>query len=969
MAPGSRHIEQQSHAPLHAFYVVGRSLRVLSVFAAYRFLVESDVSVLLFAFFSLLGAAILFFLLQRPWKGKRLTNTQVNLADTKATPFRHPGNASSTSTSRVLLFPLLTPIVVLLLPFSPSVSFSLVFSFSSITPFPPPFPPPGSLPATPFVSHDQWGISVMNGGVLALAVVTWAYGLKQCGPLRSVMAEYSGAVVATISTMIFGRRGHRVLKVSAGGRITNGGTQTGTQFAPSSLLSLLLLPHLPTPPARERKPWTWRWGRSPFQAPQNLPSPLALPHFFPSPLAHTIRQGAQALDLEAGGRPLQVYALVILAGLVFSFYVDTLAEDKLRIGPSSLKHLLVTSVAVVALLLIYRMHFCPLSFVLIALLLAAGLHWSTAIERSKSAGSLAEDGVAAKERRRTAALAMLQGAMDHVMSDSKSHRIALFLLINAAFMIVEFSVGFLSNSLGLISDACHMLFDCAALAIGLYASYISRLDSPSMFAYGYGRFEVLSGFVNAVFLVLIATLIVFESIERILDPPDISTANLLAVSVGGLVVNMVGLVFFHEAHHHAHGGTCSHSHDHDHSHSHVHDHSHSHSHHGHEHKHEHGHAHGGSCTHSHHDDHHHHHHEHQDNHSHHNHDHDHEHKHEHEHELNHRHEHAHTHDHDCKRHAHQHEEHHHHEHHTPHYHHKDMHGCDHGHGHGNGHRHEGGSALEGDEWEQENWEDARSNSAMTTRSLLQSPISVSSPSFESPALPSSGAEKLLAVHKARRRIGEGGAAAVGDESFQALPACSIFISALIISTVIPLLQNSAEIILQRVPRAAEHQISAALKKIESMAGVVVVRQRHFWSFTPKMLVGSIHVLISPDSLKDRANEGGVAAHNGDAYSEYGDKQRRLEAVQQLRQSLRRRVSDVFRAVGITHVTVEVGTARCTYLPNSAPHPTLHYMTASRFPALAHCLSSCACAYSLLSPTSAFSSLSPMPVHSLLRHAD
>ncbi|CAI5467479.1 unnamed protein product, partial [Closterium sp. Yama58-4] len=136
------------------------------------------------------------------------------------------------------------------------------------------------------------------------------------------------------------------------------------------------------------------------------------------------------------------------------------------------------------------------------------------------------------------------------------------------------------------------------------------------------------------------------------------------------------------------------------------------------------------------------------------------------------------------------------------------------------------------------------------------------------------------------------------------PACSIFISALIISTVIPLLQNSAEIILQRVPRAAEHQISAALKKIESMAGVVAVRQWHFWSFTPKMLVGSIHVLISPDSLKDRANEGGVAAHNGDAYSEYGDKQRRLEAVQQLRQSLRRRVSDVFRAVGITHVTVE-----------------------------------------------------------------
>ncbi|CAI6011239.1 unnamed protein product [Closterium sp. NIES-65] len=56
--------------------------------------------------------------------------------------------------------------------------------------------------------------------------------------------------------------------------------------------------------------------------------------------------------------------------------------------------------------------------------------------------------------------------------------------------------------------------------------------------------------------------------------------------------------------------------------------------------------------------------------------------------------------------------------------------------------------------------------------------------------------------------------------------------------------------------------------IETMAGVVAVRQRHFWSFTPKMLVGSIHVLISPDSLKNRAKEGAAAAHNGDAYSDF-----------------------------------------------------------------------------------------------------
>ncbi|GLU11197.1 hypothetical protein SLE2022_279570 [Rubroshorea leprosula] len=155
----------------------------------------------------------------------------------------------------------------------------------------------------------------------------------------------------------------------------------------------------------------------------------------------------------------------------------------------------------------------------------------------------------------------------HILSERKSRKIALFLLINTGYMVVEFVAGFMSNSLGLISDACHMLFDCAALAIGLYASYISRFPANSQFNYGRGRFEVLSGYANAVFLVLVGTLIVLESFERILDPQEISTNSLLTVSIGGLVVNVVGLIFFHEEHHHAHGGSCSHSHSHSHSHS------------------------------------------------------------------------------------------------------------------------------------------------------------------------------------------------------------------------------------------------------------------------------------------------------------------------------------------------------------------------------------------------------------------
>jgi len=40
--------------------------------------------------------------------------------------------------------------------------------------------------------------------------------------------------------------------------------------------------------------------------------------------------------------------------------------------------------------------------------------------------------------------------------------------------------------LGLISDSGHMLFDCAALAIGLYASYVSKIKADSVYTYVYG---------------------------------------------------------------------------------------------------------------------------------------------------------------------------------------------------------------------------------------------------------------------------------------------------------------------------------------------------------------------------------------------------------------------------------------------------------------------------------------------------
>ena len=151
----------------------------------------------------------------------------------------------------------------------------------------------------------------------------------------------------------------------------------------------------------------------------------------------------------------------------------------------------------------------------------------------------------------------------HIRSSRDAQRLFLFLSLNFLFMFVEAAYGAATNSLGLISDAGHMLFDSVALAIGLYAAAVASARPDAAFNYSYSRVETLSGFANGVFLVFIGFFVLVEGVQRLFETPVIRSDQLLTVSVLGFVVNVIGLVFFHDhAHGGAGGGQCSHGHSH-----------------------------------------------------------------------------------------------------------------------------------------------------------------------------------------------------------------------------------------------------------------------------------------------------------------------------------------------------------------------------------------------------------------------
>jgi zinc transporter 5/7 len=68
-------------------------------------------------------------------------------------------------------------------------------------------------------------------------------------------------------------------------------------------------------------------------------------------------------------------------------------------------------------------------------------------------------------------------------------------------MLVQAFYGYVTDSLGLLSDTVHMFFDCVALFVGLAAAVISKRPPSRRFPYGLGKMETLSGFANGILLV------------------------------------------------------------------------------------------------------------------------------------------------------------------------------------------------------------------------------------------------------------------------------------------------------------------------------------------------------------------------------------------------------------------------------------------------------------------------------------
>ncbi|HYW27107.1 MAG TPA: cation diffusion facilitator family transporter [Terriglobales bacterium] len=117
-------------------------------------------------------------------------------------------------------------------------------------------------------------------------------------------------------------------------------------------------------------------------------------------------------------------------------------------------------------------------------------------------------------------------------------RLVLALALLAGFMVAEVVAGIVGRSLALLSDSGHLLTDAGALGLSLVVLGLAARPPRGGLTYGLKRSEILSGLANGVTLLVIAALVTYEAIRRLVSPLEVDAQLMLGVALAGVAVNL-----------------------------------------------------------------------------------------------------------------------------------------------------------------------------------------------------------------------------------------------------------------------------------------------------------------------------------------------------------------------------------------------------------------------------------------------
>ncbi|MEV5972369.1 cation diffusion facilitator family transporter [Streptomyces sp. NPDC051921] len=121
------------------------------------------------------------------------------------------------------------------------------------------------------------------------------------------------------------------------------------------------------------------------------------------------------------------------------------------------------------------------------------------------------------------------------------NRLRIALGITLSVMVVEIVGGVLSDSLALIADAAHMATDALGLGMALLAIHFANRPAAGNRTFGFARAEILAALANCLLLLGVGGYVLYEAVQRFLEPAETRGGLAIAFALIGLVANIVSL--------------------------------------------------------------------------------------------------------------------------------------------------------------------------------------------------------------------------------------------------------------------------------------------------------------------------------------------------------------------------------------------------------------------------------------------
>lgn len=130
----------------------------------------------------------------------------------------------------------------------------------------------------------------------------------------------------------------------------------------------------------------------------------------------------------------------------------------------------------------------------------------------------------------------------HTHAGDSTKNIAVAFFLNLGFCIIELIGGLLTNSIAILSDALHDFGDSIALGLAWIFQKVSGRQPTPQYTYGYKRFSLLSAIINSVILITGSIFVLYESVQRVMEPVETNAHGMLLLAILGVVVNGIAIL-------------------------------------------------------------------------------------------------------------------------------------------------------------------------------------------------------------------------------------------------------------------------------------------------------------------------------------------------------------------------------------------------------------------------------------------